>query len=70
VRAVAADLVLFPVGYRNRFGFPRAAVLQRYLRSGATVLDTAHSGAIQVRLVAGQSVQTDAYRDRVPRYWH
>ncbi len=70
VRAVAADLVLFAVGYRNRFGFPRPDVVQRYLRSGATVLDTAQSGAIQVRLVAGQSVQTIAYRDRVPRYWH
>ena len=54
----------------DSFDGDRAAVLQRYLRSGATVLDTAHSGAIQVRLVAGQSVQTDAYRDRVPRYWH
>ena len=29
VRAVAADLVLFGVGYRNRFGFPRPAVFPR-----------------------------------------
>jgi competence protein ComEC len=70
VRMVDPDIVLFPVGYRNRFGFPRPAVLQRYLRGGATLLDTAQSGAIQVRLVAGQNLQAIAFRDRVPRYWH
>jgi competence protein ComEC len=69
VQAVDPDIVLFAVGYRNRFGLPRPAVLQRYLRGGATVLDTAQSGAIQLRLVAGRGVQVVPFRDRVRRYW-
>jgi competence protein ComEC len=70
VRAVDPNIALFPVGYRNRFGFPHPAVVQRYLQGGATLLDTAQSGAIQVRLVAGQELQAIAFRDQAQRYWH
>jgi competence protein ComEC len=70
VSAVDADIVLFAVGYRNRFGFPRDQVVQRYRRGGARLLDTASDGAIRLRLVAGQAVQLAAFRSQRRRYWH
>ncbi len=35
VDAVAPEIVVFPAGYRNRYGFPRAVVRRRYRRAGA-----------------------------------
>ncbi len=70
VRAVRPGYALFAVGYRNRFGFPRTEVVQRYLEVGATVLDTAQSGAIQLRLEAGKALQAVRARIRGRRYWH
>ncbi|HHH43625.1 MAG TPA: DNA internalization-related competence protein ComEC/Rec2 [Gammaproteobacteria bacterium] len=55
-RAVRPRYVLFPVGYRNRFGFPAPEVLARYRQLGAQVLDTARSGAIRIRLEAGRGL--------------
>lgn len=56
IRTVHPRYVLFPVGYRNRFGFPVPEVLARYRQLGAQVLDTAHSGAIRMRLEAGRGL--------------
>jgi len=62
VNAVHPDYVLFPVGYRNRFGFPKPDVLERYRATGARSLDTATSGAVQIRLEAGRGIETAGYR--------
>jgi len=62
VKAVHPDYVLFPVGYRNRFGFPKPDVLERYRATGARSLDTATSGAVQIRLEAGRGIETAGYR--------
>ncbi|MGB5300823.1 MAG: DNA internalization-related competence protein ComEC/Rec2, partial [Thiogranum sp.] len=69
VEAVRPDYVLFPVGYRNRFGFPKHEVVERYRAIGASMLDSAESGAIQVRVEAGKPLQVLAYRQRSKRYW-
>jgi competence protein ComEC len=60
VRAVHPRYVVFSTGYHNRYHFPRPAVVARYRRLGARLLNTAHTGAITfvvnsahgVRLVA------------------
>ncbi len=64
VAAVRPQLVIFATGYLNRFGFPRAAVGARYRAVGATLLDTASSGAIEVRLEAGRPIEHRAFRAR------
>ncbi len=64
VNAVHAEYVLFPVGYRNRFGFPKPDVLARYRGTGARILDTATSGAVSIRLEAGQGIAAVGYRQR------
>jgi competence protein ComEC len=51
IAAVAPDTVLFPVGYRNRWGFPRPEVLERYRDIGAHMADTVVDGAIRIEFV-------------------
>ncbi|MEE8428588.1 MAG: DNA internalization-related competence protein ComEC/Rec2 [Gammaproteobacteria bacterium] len=63
--------VLFPVGYRNRWGFPRPEVTGRYAGLGAVLLDTANDGAITVRLPnSGTLPPPQRHRNRVLRYWN
>ena len=69
IQAVAPEYVLFPVGYRNRFRFPRQAVVQRYREQGVTMLDTATAGAISFQLGQG-SLQPGRFRLKARRYWH
>lgn len=69
IRAVAPEYVLFPVGFRNRFKFPRQAVVQRYREQGVTMLDTASAGAISFQLGQGPLLP-DRFRQTARRYWH
>ena len=69
VGAVQADVVLFPAGYRNRFGFPKQDIIARYQRHGARALDTGRSGAIEVRVRrTGLLIRT--FRRENRRFWH
>ena len=69
VAAVSPETALFPVGYRNRYGFPRQEVVARYRSAGAGLFDTAAHGAISVRLGRGQRPAISAYRCTRPRHW-
>ncbi len=70
IAAVGAKYVLFPIGYLNRFHFPSQIVVTRYLRSGAQLLDTAHSGAITFKLDAqGKVKEITEYRKQQRRVW-
>ena len=69
IEAVDPDYVLFPVGYRNRYGFPKEEVQQRYLKQGVITLNVAEAGAI--RWVIGDRIALpDRYRHSHRRYWH
>ncbi len=70
VRSVNPDYVLFAVGYRNRFGFPRPEVAARYRAVGAELFTTAESGAIQLRIGSAQPLRVVGYRRRTRRYWN
>jgi competence protein ComEC len=52
VSALCARLAIVSSGYRNRWGFPKREVVERWRASGAEVLDTGHSGAISLLLTA------------------
>lgn len=67
--AVQPRYALLPVGYRNRYRHPHPEVVARYRERGITLLDTAASGAISLRLDAAGSAPT-RYRDSHRRYWH
>jgi competence protein ComEC len=68
--AVAPQLALFAVGYRNRFGFPRHDVVQRYQARDIVVLDTARRGAIEVYFAADGTPQYSSFRQHSRHYWH
>ena len=70
VAAVAPSVAIVAAGYRNRFGHPRAEVLARYRRAGATQLRTDLSGAITLTLDPGAAPLAQGERDRRRRYWY
>ena len=69
VRAVAPELTVFPVGYRNRFNLPNQAIIDRYREQGAKLLTTARSGAIQLK-IGGAEIDIAEYRKQRRRFWH
>ncbi|NJD35656.1 MAG: DNA internalization-related competence protein ComEC/Rec2 [Betaproteobacteria bacterium] len=69
IAAVAARDVIFPVGYRNRFGHPKEDVVARYGQSGARLHRTDADGAVSVSLAAaGIGFRHERVERR--RYWH
>ncbi len=69
IQAVAPKYVLFPVGYRNRFRFPRPTVVARYQQQQVAMLNTASAGAIRFELGTG-GLSPARYRLDARRYWH
>lgn len=57
VQAVRPRYALFPVGHRNRWGFPKPAVRTRYAAGGTALLDTAAGGALELRVWPGSAPQ-------------
>ncbi len=69
--AVSPTVALFPVGYRNRYGFPKAQIVQRYIDQQVRVFDMIRHGAIELQL--GGEAGLDAvitHRQQAARYWH
>ena len=70
VDAVQPEWVLFSAGWMNRWGFPAEAVRDRILARGARTLNTATSGAIELRLGPGAEVAISGLgRTRAARLW-
>jgi competence protein ComEC len=67
--AVGAREAIVPVGYRNRFGHPRADVLARHAAVGSRIWRTDQDGAVRVVLGEG-AVGVTAWRREHRRYWH
>ncbi len=69
--AVHPDYVLFPAGYRNRYGHPKPEVVARYRAMNVHMYDSAQHGAITFKLDAqGKIAPPDTYRQSGRRYWH
>lgn len=69
VAAVGAREVVFPVGYRNRFGHPHPDVLTRYAASGTRIHRTDRDGAVTVKVGFGDTAIRHE-REARRRYWH
>jgi competence protein ComEC len=69
VNAVSPRLVVFTVGYRNRFGHPHPNTVQRYREQGAEILRSDVAGAVTVRIGA-KSMALASYRESARRYWN
>lgn len=69
IKAVQPQWVLYPVGYRNRYGFPRPDVSARYRQAGVIELESFQSGALSMTL-GGGGLEPRAWRHSARRYWH
>jgi len=70
IKAVSPQYVLFPVGYKNRFGFPRQQVVDRYISQHVNSFDTATHGALTVHFSTGVNIDVDSYREDSARFWN
>ncbi len=68
VRQVNPRLVIFTVGYRNRFGHPREEVVERYRALGSTLLRSDIDGAVLLRF-ADNALAVETSRALRRRYW-
>jgi len=67
---VNPQIVLFPVGYRNRYRFPSQVILKRYFDMNIAMFDTANDGAISFKLAKHLPIIADRYRHSRQRYYH
>lgn len=67
--AVAPEMAILPVGYRNRFRHPNGQVMQRYVERKIPVHRTDASGAVTVRMVPDKAPQVEHFRLQRKRYW-
>jgi competence protein ComEC len=67
-KAVGAPVAVIPVGYRSRFGHPKAEVLARYEAMGTAVWRTDRDGAVRIEL-GGAMPSPAAWRHERRRYW-
>ena len=68
IDAVGAPLVVIPVGYRSRFGHPKADVVARYRARDIRLLRTDLDGAVTLTF-AGGKVTAETERPKHRRYW-
>jgi competence protein ComEC len=71
VDALGADIALVSAAHGNHWGFPREEVVQRWQQSGAQVLNTANSGAVEIEVCADSGLRSiRRYRVLKRRIWH
>jgi competence protein ComEC len=68
LKAVQPKFALVQAGYRNRFGHPVAAVVERYREKDGVVMDSPHCGAMVWQSWQPQNVACQRVNER--RYWH
>jgi len=69
VRAVDPQSVIFPIGYRNRFGHPHEETAVRYRDLGSRMYRTDRDGALMVTFETGGAIRIEPYRAVYRRYW-
>jgi len=69
IDSVNPEIVLFPVGYRNRYHFPNDKVVKRYLNRDITMLNTAQHGAIGYAFGLGELTGPITWRQHGRKIW-
>ena len=70
VQATRPQWIIYSTGYRNRFGFPKARVWERWSRAGARTWSTGQNGAGRWRIGAQGDILGPWGWERGRRYWH
>lgn len=69
VERVNPYVVIFPVGYRNRFGHPHETVVDRYRALGSRIYRTDRDGALTLTIREAGTIRIAPYRATYRRYW-
>jgi competence protein ComEC len=69
VAATRPQLAITSAGYRNRWGFPKPAITARWRATGASVLSTIETGALEVAMRQQGGVVVREYRRERRSYW-
>ena len=71
IELVSPQVALFAVGYRNRYGFPKPEVVDRYSAHQTALYETSRHGAISFRLNGEiHQFRPKTFRDTNRYYWH
>ena len=70
IAAVSPQHVLFPVGYKNRFNFPKQGVVERYNAKNINHYDSATDGALSIVFDDSGELSVVSYRDISKNYWN
>ncbi len=70
ISATSPEWILFPAGYRNRFGFPKQKVVSRYQQQGSQSLMTGNTGTIEFYFGQQAELQYSTFRQQSQRFWH
>jgi len=65
---VSPEIAIFPVGYRNRFGFPKQDIISRYESRQVKILNTARDGALLFRFETPEMI-ISRHRQQSWRFW-
>jgi competence protein ComEC len=69
LKAVSPSVVLYPVGYLNRYGFPDADVVARYNALNTKSYRSDKNGAITITIGNNLSLHPETYRESHWRFW-
>lgn len=69
IDAVNPDIVLFPVGYGNRYGFPKDKIVALYHAKNISTFNTAQSGAILFKINPKTISEPVLWRHQARRIW-
>jgi competence protein ComEC len=69
VASVNPKVTVFTAGYRNRFGHPKAEVVERYRSIGSSLYRSDADGALLVDFTTGRDMAVHAWRRVAPHYW-
>ncbi len=67
---VGAKVVLFPIGYRNRYHFPHPSVIARYEQLQTTMYNTVMNGAMSFSLTEQKEFSARFFRLDHKHYWN
>lgn len=69
IDAVSPELVLFPAGFRNRWGFPKEEIVERYQKRNISTLTSGELGQISI-LFNRKDVEIRTYRSDFAPFWY
>ena len=69
INALSPKYAVVTSGYRNRYKFPKPAVVQAYAHAGAKMVNTADSGMITIRVTKEGIQKPEQYRREKHRIW-